>query len=289
MILRSLLATLIVVASSAAVPPAQAASFTDADYEKHIKHLRKRVLPKRAYTILVEKPFVVVGDEAPSTVRARAAGTVRWAVTKLKARYFEKDPNHILTIYLFKDAKSYMWHAKKLFDDEPSTPYGYYSPAHRALVMNISTGGGTLVHEIVHPFMESNFPEVPAWFNEGMGSLYEQSSERNGIIWGLTNWRLTGLKEAITARKTIPFKRLTSTTDNQFYGDVTGMYYAQARYLCYYLQVKGLLQKYYKSFRAAQGTDKTGFKTLKKVLGEADMAAFQKRWETYVLGLKFPG
>ena len=24
--------------------------------------------------------------------------------------------------------------------------------------MNISTGGGTLVHEIVHPFIEANFP-----------------------------------------------------------------------------------------------------------------------------------
>ena len=46
--------------------------------------------------------------------------------------------------------------------------------------MNIATGGGTLVHEIVHPFVEANFPGCPTWFNEGLGSLYEQSAERKG-------------------------------------------------------------------------------------------------------------
>ena len=42
-----------------------------------------------------------------------------------------------------------------------TTPYGYYSAAHRALIMNIATGGGTLVHEIVHPFVRANFPQMP--------------------------------------------------------------------------------------------------------------------------------
>jgi len=32
--------------------------------------------------------------------------------------------------------------------------------------------------------------------------------------------------------------------------------------------------------------DPTGFNTLKRVLGEVDMAAFQKRWEKFVLALR---
>ena len=40
--------------------------------------------------------------------------------------------------------------------------------------MNIGPGPGTLSHELVHPYMEANFPNVPAWFNEGLASLYEQ-------------------------------------------------------------------------------------------------------------------
>ncbi len=35
---------------------------------------------------------------------------------------------------------------------------------------------------------------------------------------------------------------------------------------------------YYHAFRAACKTDPTGYNTLKKVLGAADMAAFKRKW-----------
>ena len=114
--------------------------------------------------------------------------------TKLKKDYFKQDPLHIIDIWLFKDKASYEKNCRKLIGTRPTTPYGFYSSTNRSLVMNISTGGGTLVHEIVHPFIESNFPECPSWFNEGLASLYEQCREENGKIWGLTNWRLRGLQ-----------------------------------------------------------------------------------------------
>jgi hypothetical protein len=177
-----------------------------------------------------------------------------------------------------------------LFDDEPSTPFGYYSAKHRALVMNISTGGGTLVHEIVHPFMRANFPKCPPWFNEGLASLYEQSREKDGKITGLINWRYTGLEKAIKEKKLIPFKQLMAMDDDDFYGEKTGasynQHYGQSRYLCYYLQEKGLLVKFYREFVANAKTDPTGFETLKRVLGEKDMDAFQKKWEKFILGLR---
>ena len=154
--------------------------------------------------------------------------------------------------------------------------------------MNIATGGGTLVHEIVHPFIDANFPACPAWLNEGLGSLYEQSSEKDGRIRGLTNWRLEGLKKAIRAGRVSSFEALTATTPAQFYGADSGLRYAQARYLCYWLQEKGLLAKFFHAFRAACEKDPTGYETLRAILGEKDMAAFQKRWEAYVLGLSFP-
>ena len=73
---------------------------------------------------------------------------------------------------------------------------------------------------------------------------------------------------------------------NAFYNEDRGTNYGQARYLCYYLQEKGLLIKFYREFLAAQKDDPTGFKTLQKILGESDMDAFKTRWETYVLNLK---
>jgi hypothetical protein len=209
-------------------------------------------------------------------------------VDKLKALYFKKDPKEILDIWLFKDKASYEKHTGEIFNYKPGTPFGYYSHADRALVMNISTGGGTLVHEIVHPFVASNFPNCPAWFNEGLGTLYEQCGEKDGRIHGYTNWRLAGLQKAIQKKRVPAFKTLCATTTTQFYRQDPGTNYGQARYLCYYLQQHGLLVKYYHRFHANRQKDPTGYNTLQKILGRDDMDAFKKEWEAYVLKLTFP-
>ena len=270
--------------------PRLASSFTPtaADYAQHIMNLKAR-LPHDGFTIVLQEPFVVIGDESPSHVRSRAENTVKWATDRLKNQYFARNPDRVLDVWLFKDKASYESNTLRLFDSKPSTPYGYYSPSDNALVMNIATGGGTLVHEIVHPFIEANFPACPSWFNEGLGSLYEQSNSRDNQIIGMTNWRLAGLQRAIKGGTVPSFATLCSTTTSQFYNEDRGTNYAQARYLCYYLQEHGLLQKYYHQFVANQKEDPTGYQTLRKVLGNQgkDMDAFKKAWQNYVMTLRF--
>jgi hypothetical protein len=267
--------------------PPEAVGFTDEDYAKHVIELKKKV--PWGFTVIIQKPFVVIGDESPGMVRSRAENTVKWAAERLKRMYFKKDPDHIIDIWLFKDRDSYLKHTREIFNERPTTPFGYSSTRHRALIMNIATGGGTLVHEIVHPFVAVNFPACPAWFNEGLGSLYEQSMGRGDEIFGLTNWRLAGLQEAVRKKRVPSFKTLTSTTEYEFYQEDPGTNYAQARYLCYYLQERGLLKEFYHKFHAGCREDPTGFATLKEVLGETDMDAFKKKWERFVLKLRFPG
>ncbi len=257
-----------------------------ADYAQHVARLKEKV--PEGFTIVVQKPFVVIGNEQPAKVRARAEGTVKWAVDRLKRMYFEKNPGHIIDIWLFKNSRSYKKYTREIFDVEPHTPFGFSSPEHNALIMNIATGGGTLVHEIVHPFMEANFPRCPAWFNEGLGSLYEGCRGKGKEIVGLINWRLPGLQVAIRRNRVPSFEVFTSTTKYGFYREDPGTNYAQARYLCYYLQEKGLLKQFYHRFRTNCKKDPTGYETLKEVLGEEDMDAFKKKWEIYVLQLRFP-
>jgi hypothetical protein len=255
------------------------------DFTQHVIELKK-VVPQ-GFSIVVQPPFVVIGDENPRTVRYRAKHTIKWAVEHLKKAFFKKDPQEIIDIWLFKNKDSYQKHTRSIFNEYPGTPFGYYSETHNALIMNIATGGGTLVHEIVHPFMHTNFPKCPAWFNEGMGSLYEQCGERDGQIKGFTNWRLAGLQEAILADQLPSFKLLTATTSYEFYSLDPGTNYAQARYLCYYLQEKGLLKKFYHQFVENYKNDPSGYQTLKDVLGVKDMQAFMKTWKKFVLRLSF--
>jgi hypothetical protein len=265
--------------------PRRPAGASDADFSKHVELLKKK-LPSKDFSIVIQKPFVVIGDEPEADIKEHAEHTIKWAVDKLKQDFFTNDPSDILDIWLFRDAASYESNTLLLFGEKPGTPYGYYSNRHKALIMNISTGGGTLVHEIVHPFVEANFPDCPAWLNEGLGSLYEQCGEVEGHIHGFPNWRLPGLQQAIKNGKVPSFKTLTAMSANAFYNEDRGTNYGQARYLCYYLQEKGLLIKFYREFLAAQKDDPTGFKTLQKTLGESDMDAFKTRWEAYVLALK---
>jgi hypothetical protein len=266
--------------------PERSTGFHPADFAQHVMKVRKR-MPKGT-SLVVEPPFVVMGDGGGNEVSRRATGTVRWAVQKLGQDFFTRPPRHILDVYLFENAESYERNTRSLLGESPSTPYGFYSRKHRALVMNIATGGGTLVHEIVHPYMEANFPACPAWFNEGLGSLFEQSADRDGHIVGLTNWRLKGLQRAIRKHRVPKIRQLLSTSEDEFYADDSGIHYAMARYLLYYLQERGLLREYYRAFSSGADADQTGYATLVRLLHRPDMEAFQKQWEAYVLALSFP-
>src|SRR4051812_12352482 len=84
-----------------AAAPASA-PFSNSDYSDHIKQLRAR-LPD-GFAIVVEKPFVVISDDSAANLKQYATGTVRWAVEHLRKDYFDKDPDELIDIYLFKDS-----------------------------------------------------------------------------------------------------------------------------------------------------------------------------------------
>ena len=129
---------------------------------------------------------------------------------------------------------------------------------------------------------------MPRLVQRGPRQPVEQSADRDGHIVGRTNWRLAGLKKAIRKGKVPPFKDLAATSTHQFYHRDKGTHYAQARYLCYWLQEHGLLVKYYRAFVASHKKDPTGYETLKRILGTDDIAAFKERWEAWVMKLTFP-
>ncbi len=270
-------------------PPRSTTRHSPADFAQHVMKLRGRLarLPGR-FTVVVEPPFVVAGDEWQGDVRRRARQRVRWAVQLLKQDFFTRDPDQILDIFLFKDRASYLRGTRALVGGKPGTPFGFYSPRARGLFMNISTGEGTLVHELVHPFMEAACPAPPPWINEGLGSLYEMVGQKQGHIWGYPNWRLPALQRTIRAKALPPFTDLIAADEHVFYEEDPGSNYAQARYLFYYLQERGLLPAFFKAYLKGLAQDPTGLATLKRTLGITDLAAFQVQWEKFVLGLRYP-
>jgi hypothetical protein len=256
---------------------------TPAAHAQHVMKLKKKAEIPDGFATRIAGPFFVIGDESAARVE-HYAETVEWTVGHLKRDFHMREPPHVIDVWLLGSRDSYVDNAVRLFGLPPRTPYGYFLPEHQALVMNIATGGGTLVHELVHPFIAASFPAAPAWFNEGLASLYEAVREKNGQLWGLPNWRLAGLKRAIQAGKLPSFEAMTGDRDVQFYMSNTG--YAQARYLCMYLQERGLLHRYYDAFSTGVATDPTGYRTLVRILGNPDMTRFEKQWQAWALALE---
>jgi hypothetical protein len=283
--MKGTIATAIAVLLFHVAAPAAHAEPTDKELKDRAAELEKK-LKGQSYTVLVEAPFVVVGDFGAKDVKKVTTGFLRGKITLLEKEFFAKRPDKLLEVWLFRNEKSFRAGAKKFFNDTPDTPYGYYSPDANALIMNAS-GLGTLSHELVHPYMEANFPDVPSWFNEGLASLYEQPSERKGHIVGLPNWRLPNLKKEIKAGTLPKMSKLLGTTRDQFY-EADYDSYAYARYIVYYLQEQGKLQEFYKKFLDDK-KDLTGATALTSVLGE-DLDTFEPKWRKWVLNtVKYKG
>ena len=94
--------------------------------------------------------------------------------------------------------------------------------------------------------------------------------------------RLKGLQKDIRAGKLPTVRKLTRVTSKTV---DPGIDYEMARYLCVWLQEKGLLEKCYRQCLANSRSDPTGYRTLQRTLGAADMAAFEKQWAKWVLSL----
>ncbi len=212
--------------------------------------------------VIVRAPFVIGGDFSEADLAAHYDRTIGPAARAMGHAYFQIPPSEPITVLLFSGEQSYNRYAQRLFNDEGISVYGYYKPHLRTLVMNIGTGGGTLVHELTHALIDFDFPRVPAWFNEGLASLHEQCHIRPDEtgIQGLVNWRLEGLQKALAGGRLRPLASLLGDDNFRGAGETTN--YAHARYFCLYLQEQGLLETYYRRFRERQEQDPLGQATV---------------------------
>lgn len=236
--------------------------------------------------VIVRPPFVISGNLTRAELDNWHARTLAPATKAMLASYFDRAPDRPITVLLYDNADEYEREAKRLFGDEELSVYGYYKPNRRTLVMNIATGGGTLVHELTHALIDFDFPDVPDWFNEGLASLHEQCRfrEDGSGIDGLKNWRLPALQQAIRDGQLRSLESLIH--DNDFRGRHMGLNYAQARYFCMYLQHLGLLETYYQEFRANQADDPLGALAVRAVFPDQSWAELDQTYRKWVLELE---
>ncbi len=237
---------------------------------------------------IVRPPFVVAGDYTANELAAWYDDDILPATRAMRNCYFRTSPTQPISVLLFRNEESYNRYAHELFGESGISVYGYYKPNSRTLLLNLSTGGGTLVHELTHALIDFDFPQVPDWLNEGLASLHEQCRFRTGSdgpwIEGLVNWRLKGLQASIRQGRMRPMAELIE--DRDFRGRLVGTNYAQARYFCLYLQRQGLLKEFYRACRDNHESDPRGAQSLAEVLGREARRTLDGDFERWVLELE---
>jgi hypothetical protein len=164
------------------------------------------------------------------------------------------------------------------------SPFGFYRPDARTIVMNAGPGIGTLTHEIVHPLVEADFPGAPTWIDEGIASLFEAPViPRAAEIHGAKNWRLPRLRGALdseTARQRVRLDALFGMSDETFRDRDESLHYAMARYTCQWLDERGKLWPFYRAWRDGVQDDPSGEKAFGRIVGKtpADANAEWDRW-----------
>jgi len=236
-------------------------------------------------TRVVDECFFIAANGGQTSLDA-AEETIRRMTAHLYATYFSRRPGRPIRIYCFRNQATYAEYVRSAYGHAPTTPYGFYMAAERKMALNLGTGTGTLAHELVHPLIGEDFPGVPAWFNEGFASLFENATrESDGRIVGKENWRGRDLKRAFREGREVRLATLMETNTDEFYGDERGVHYGTARYVCLYLQRQNLLSRYYAEFRATVNADPTGKSALERVTRKS-LAEFETEWRAWVADLR---
>jgi hypothetical protein len=218
-----------------------------------------------------EEPFLLASHDMSQGSLDLIAALVHKALNALYTGRFTTRAERPIAVYLFASATPYDRFCKEHLHEACISPYGFYRPDVRAIVMNAGPGIGTLTHEIVHPLVEADFPGAPIWIDEGIASLFEAPVlPRAGEIHGAKNWRLPRLRAAMaskTDRDAARLHTLFGMSDDTFRDGDEDLHYAMARYACKWLDDRGELGSFYRAWRDNVKDDPTGATAFEAAMG----------------------
>lgn len=165
----------------------------------------------------------------------------------------------------------------------------YFMPIDNSIVAWVNTGGGTLIHEMVHALLENEYKHAPQWINEGMASLYEEVSDGDPI----NNYRLIYIQRLMLENKVCI--KWTDLANIENYTEINetnyNLFCAYSRYFCKFIYDtygQKTLSDLYKTMRDANITDATQQKTQIVTSLNKSEANIQLEWQNYLMTQKIP-
>ena len=235
----------------------------------------------RGNAVLIRPPYVIAGDMPEDALDRLYQNVVLPTERALNVGFFDARPTEPITIVAFAKEIGFREYARRVDHRPTQSYYGYYLRDHRRLVVNVSTGAGTLAHELTHALAHFDFPNMPEWFDEGLASVFEQSefTDSNHRLTGTDNWRVHHVLRAMHENHLRPTGDLIQGKSVRANNEAID--YAHARYVCLFLQDQQLLEPFYRKLRSRAETDRTGWQTLREIVvceKAQDLDADFHRW-----------
>jgi len=243
-----------------------------------------------------ERGYTLAQEEITRSLPAIYRDLISPAVRRLKREYFDQAaPQRLIPIYIVggrldeQGLEQYAQYCETIHFRSCGSRIGYYLEYDNSIMVWLATGGGTLIHELVHALMASDFPDAPGWLNEGIASMNEELGP-NGVP--LDNWRLA-YAQALLQRfgRVIPIERLMGLSEADFeYGDLAPLHCAMARYFCLYLYEKhGVLPAVYKDIRHwPQVSPMAPIDIIRSHLRGQSVRNIQEDWQRWIAGRALP-
>lgn len=240
----------------------------------------RQILPED-WTVLVAVPFVLGSDASAEEIERWRREIILPTTRALQVDYFDTLPSEPITILIATSDVAYEDCVTRLGHRGRKEYAGIYSRADRRLVLNLSTGEGTLAHELTHALAHVDFPDMPEWFDEGLASLHEDSefSEDGLKLVGFENWRGELLRERYQQGTLPPLENFVT---GEFGGPQAALNYAIARSLCLFLQQRGRLSAFYRKSRTNHTLDPTAGWSLAAVLGHKDLTGVEEEFQAWI-------
>lgn len=160
---------------------------------------------------------------------------------------------------------------------------GIYDHSQRVLVAGRM--GQVMRHEFTHALhncdLDATDQEHAVWISEGLAAMFEGATFQGNRLVPGDNYRLVYIQDAARGNRLIPLERLSKMNQDQFLANPWASY-GQAGSVMLYLHERGLLRKFYETYKATWEKDKTGRLALEQTTGQK-LPELERLWKTWML------
>jgi hypothetical protein len=212
--------------------------------------------------------------------------------------YALRPPDKFITVYLVSSKEILQELAGSLHGIDIGESAIGYSMIGDLSLLGVASGDpeliGTLYHELWHLVVRADIGDIPAWLDEGIASLYSNSSWRKDSLYGnVNNWRTYDLQKKRLQEMGVSVPDIREVIEynwEQFNGGPqtdlckAAINYSLTNHLMLYFQQQGLLKKVVQAIRDRGNPDTStvnkGSRLIELVTGR-DLAGIETDFQSW--------